>query len=293
MMAVNAQAEQEIQVIAIEDYRSGTYDPASGHFNIGSQMDEAYYWNNGTSYPISSAPDPIAKQIANVVFAGNALHSAALQIGYFDTNWQHQLYSFTIPAAQVVRYPGSYYVDYINVVWANHNYSSNIVADDGVHYITNSGSATDNQGSVYEWTYYSSKGVGIGSYPTNAGAPSAITYGNYLVEAMTATGLTWTDFDTDYTNIYNLWKTGHDGGSPAPIQAGGYTWNYMATLPGQEGHVIGDTWTIDGTMYMYLGSGAAGALGGGSAVPEPSTIVSILSGLMLLNFRRMFKMKKK
>ncbi|MDP8261748.1 MAG: PEP-CTERM sorting domain-containing protein [Candidatus Ancaeobacter aquaticus] len=90
--------------------------------------------------------------------------------------------------------------------------------------------------------------------------------------------------------LAELYTAGDNGGSPDPIDIGGITWSYIAgDLPGYEGHVIGDSWTmLDGKYYIYLGSG----LEGGGEVPEPSTLGLLAFGALgILAYRR--KQKKK
>jgi hypothetical protein len=62
------------------------------------------------------------------------------------------------------------------------------------------------------------------------------------------------------------------------VTIGDVVWNYIAgDLPGQEGHIIGDSWEYEGKYYIYLGSGLEGEpLSGGGDVPEPSTLLLLL-----------------
>jgi hypothetical protein len=75
------------------------------------------------------------------------------------------------------------------------------------------------------------------------------------------------------------------------VAIGGILWKYLGEEdPIWDDHSVGDVFEVDGVRYVMLGSGLGGEpLGGGDGVPEPATVVSLLSAIFMLASRRVIK----
>ncbi|MFC2149423.1 choice-of-anchor tandem repeat GloVer-containing protein [Candidatus Auribacterota bacterium] len=98
-------------------------------------------------------------------------------------------------------------------------------------------------------------------------------------------------FDSgEIDQLAELYYLGKEGSSPDPIDVDDITWNYVdGELPGQSGKSIGDSWEIDGTYYIYLGSGLEG---GSGEVPEPNTLGILALGALGVLYWKRRKQKK-
>jgi hypothetical protein len=126
--------------------------------------------------------------------------------------------------------------------------------------------------------------LGIWGRALSANEISTLYNTGYLSSAVTELALGYT---TDQMN-----ELAYLYGDPmhTPVTIGNTEWNYLSgTLPGDTGYSIGQGYEYGGKYYIKLGSGLEGEPLGGT-VPEPATVVSMLSGLLLLTFRRVLRM---
>ncbi len=102
----------------------------------------------------------------------------------------------------------------------------------------------------------------------------------YIQSAASAFGFTEADID----NLFDLYHTQ----STAPIIIGNDEWYY--TDKEFVGRSIGEGWSEDDYKYIYLGSGVTTnpnyAYGAGTSVPEPVSIILMITGLLSLIIKK-------